>query len=999
MSPRPHLFARAVLAALCLPLACSRGAPKDGPTPTSAPIAAPVVLESTAIGEGLLAQARAKFRVTVDGASRPVLGEAHLGAVTTDGRTLHARPAGVRATGTAKVAAVDVVLPKLADGTIEVRSTVSSLAVRVRPVGFAARPVEWAEHIAVHPGVQPGVDLFRVVQATGVEDFYQVASERDELVFEQQIALEHVAGLRLVADTLELLDAQGNPLVRATPPRAFDAAGATRAGRLRVLGCRYDEDPRGPWRRPVVPPGADTCRVVASVDGRGLAYPVLFDPTWQATSTTKQTHAYHQLHLLRGGPDKGKVLLVNGTGSFPGVTEMLDPSATPRTWASASSFPGVVTLGMGSSSVALADGTVVALGGAPTTGSSSCQATVVVRDPTTGVWSPGAAMAAARCYAAATSTIVDGKELVLVAGGQSGSGSSSSFPPIRGAQLYDPGTDAWTSLAGLSTARARHRAVRLGDGRVLVAGGEDYDPSTFVTTPLSSAEIWSPTTKAFAAAADLNVRRTGGELVALPPAGGKPYAVFAGGSQTTSYTGIVDTLEVFDGTKWTLLSARLGQPRQHFASALLDDGRVLFTGGYSYGPTFGITAAEGGDLFVPGTDPTTGSVVAAPSMASRRWFHAMVSLPGHGALVTGGLETTAALGAEITSSEVYETTLGGACSAGCLSGLACVDGVCCATPSCPTGQKCNNPGREGVCTKPKGDTCASNAECASGYCVGGVCCDSACSGGCSTCTEAGSVGTCKWVALGTDPAKFCGTDPYCSRKCDGTGKCLSTFPGAGTACSTSAGDAGTGPFCVAYACNGFGSCLSKANDCGLSCTTTVTCDESTRTCTPNAAGIKAGRCLIEGKCWALGDLDPKDSCRVCDPPTSKVTWTPSPDVSCSDAGVDAGLDTGLVDTGVDTGLVDTGTGLFDTGAPDTGTGTLDTGTLDTGTPDSGAADAVPDGAGDDAGPEGESDGSGCSVGPRSSHRAVPVGLVLGLFALHRVLRSAQRRAVRGAPRS
>jgi len=944
----PSLLGASLLGALLLSSACSRGdrAPDPRPGPTAnAPGEVSLTLPSTARGEELLARARAAFVTRIDGVPRPVLGSAQIGAISTDGRAVHARPLGLRA-GATPVAAVDVTLPKLADAALHVRSTASDLGVRVRPVGFAARPAEWAEQIAVYPGVTAGVDAFRVVQATGVEDFYQVDTPRDELAFEQELTLEHVAGLRLVADTLELLDPTGNPLVRATPPIAYDSAGKARAGHLRLVGCRYDEDPRGPWGRAVVAPGADTCRLLAVVDGRGLSFPVLFDPTWQGTGTTKQTHAYHQLHYLQGGVDKDKVLLVNGTGSFPGVTELFNPKSVPLTWASSSSYPGTVTMGQGSGSAALKDGTVVSFGGAPTSGTTACQATVVVRSPTTGTWGAGAAMSSARCYAAVTTADVDGKESVLVFGGQGGSGAASSFPPVKTAQIYDSATDSWSSLApGLSVPRARARAVRLNDGRVLIAGGEDYNTTTFATTPWETAEIWNPSTKAFVAAPSMAAKRSSGELVALP--GAKPYAVFAGGTSSSSYTGVLDSLEVFDGTKWTTLTAKLGFPRYQFASALLDDGRVLFTGGYSYSPLTSIVVADGADLFVPGSDPTAATIVGASTMADKRQWHAMVNVPGLGALVTGGLNTTASLGSETTSSEVFNVAIGGACGTGCTSGLTCVDGVCCSTSTCPSGQKCNNPGREGVCTKPKGDTCTTNSECATGYCVTGVCCESSCAGGCNTCSEAGSLGTCKPAPAGTDPAKYCGTDPYCSKKCDGTGKCQASYPGTTTACGASATDAGTGPFCAAYACNGFGSCTSKTNDCGLTCTTTVSCDETTKTCTPIVTGIKAGYCVIESKCWAYGDVNPKDSCQVCDPPTSKLTWSPSSEASCSDGGVDSGLDTGAVDTG----LVDSG---VDTGVVDSGT-SADTGKLDTGTDDGGIEDTGP-ATGDI--PE----ASGCSVG-------------------------------------
>ena len=40
-----------------------------------------------------------------------------------------------------------------------------------------------------------------------------------------------------------------------------------------------------------------------------------------------------------------------------------------------------------------------------------------------------------------------------------------------------------------------------------------------------------------------------------------------------------------------------------------------------------------------------------------------------------------------------------------------------------------------------GGSCGCNAQCASGFCVEGVCCATACTGGCNTCSAAGSVRT------------------------------------------------------------------------------------------------------------------------------------------------------------------------------------------------------------------------------------------------------------------
>src|SRR5665213_725075 len=106
-----------------------------------------------------------------------------------------------------------------------------------------------------------------------------------------------------------------------------------------------------------------------------------------------------------------------------------------------------------------------------------------------------------------------------------------------------------------------------------------------------------------------------------------------------------------------------------------------------------------------------------------------------------------------------------------------------------------------------GAACGCNAQCASGFCVENVCCDSACTGGCNTCSATGTPGMCVKRPAGDAPrnatdcaaqsAASCGFDGTC----DGSGACRYLL---GTTCvgGTCNSDAVVG----AYACDGTGQC-------------------------------------------------------------------------------------------------------------------------------------------------------------------------------------------------
>jgi hypothetical protein len=992
--------------------ACGQGvSSQSDPRHQGAPAEVASAVVTTGRGASLHAEAREAMGVNRGrgGLAAQWLGSSPIEGVRADG----GRYVPTLIAPRAQRAAIAVSAPATADG--ELRIEADGVRAALTPLAFASSAVEWSQMVAIYPDVQPGVHAFRRFDGRGVEDVYQVSAPRDVLEFRYALRTDGVGGLRVVAGALELLDGTGTPRITVPAPTLVDAAGAVRRGQIDVTDCAVDRSPLGPWGRPTVAPGAGTCTVVARIDGKALAYPVLFDPAWIGTTNLKHAHASHALLRLPGGPDVGKIIALGGTGTV-GDVELFDP--TTKTWALTTAFPttpSVIDLGEGMAAVALSDGTVVASGGlASGSSGSSAQRITLRRLPATAAWVVAADMSHARVFHSLVDVTIGGKEVALAIGGQTTQSPSAKAQYLSANEYFDPtptGTDYtgnWVTTGSLvSGPRSAASAIVLSTGKVLVAGGESYNDATFGNVYYSTTEIFDPTAKTFTKGPAMSDAREFAAAVALPSGN----AVIAGG-QGSSFDGELSSIEVYDGTAWTKLTATLSVNRSYLTGTLLDSGNVLFAGGSSFDASTSTEApSASADLFIPGSAPKTGTVTATGIMSTVREKHAAVAIPGKGALVTGGLTDTFS-GTETPLVDIYDTSVGGACgpTSACTRGLTCVDGVCCETASCGTGEKCNNPGHEGVCTKGNGIACGGNLECASGFCVDGVCCSTSCTGGCQACNVAGSEGKCVNAAKGTDPHAFCAGasgDPICGQACDGAGACFTPNP-AGTPCGGSAGDAG-GSFCNISACNATNTCTPATNNCGLKCASTVSCDEASKSCTADPTTVLPGYCLIANACHLIGDVNSADptGCQVCNPSLSGTAWSIAS--KCMDGGVDAivvdtgddasaseaGDDASASETGGDGAVVEAGDDaatLSDALVADTGT-TDAASVADTGAADSGALDATSADAGKPELPTGSA--CGCRTVGSNDRPDAPLAFAgLGAVLAATVARRRRRDGVR-----
>lgn len=242
-------------------------------------------------------------------------------------------------------------------------------------------------------------------------------------------------------------------------PGRFDGHAATllNDGRVLISGGGYTVDP-----------GSTTY---------GGKHALLFDPAAETFTPTGDLNEPRQNHTATRLAD-GRVLIIGGTldviSGFTGSrtpvesVEIYDPATgTFRKIAATQSRSG-------HAATRLADGRVLIVGGATSTG----QADAVIFDPKTETFSPAGSLPVSP-----TNPIVillrDGRVLVL---------GRDLFQP----EIYDPSTNSFRS-AGQIDPRHDYIAATLGDGRVLIGGGQSYnDPM-----PLLSATIFDPSTNRF----------------------------------------------------------------------------------------------------------------------------------------------------------------------------------------------------------------------------------------------------------------------------------------------------------------------------------------------------------------------------------------------------------------------------------------------------------------------------------------------------------------------
>lgn len=267
---------------------------------------------------------------------------------------------------------------------------------------------------------------------------------------------------------------------------------------------------------------------------------------------------------------------------------------------------------------ALADGRGLVAGGKPSL-LAGALASSEIYDPAANAWAPAAPMGAARADHSAT-LLADGR--VLVVGGCA-TGAPCN-PPSASAEIFDPTGKHWSPAAALSTARARHTANRLPDGRVIVFGGEGVCNSSVCVT-LASTEIYDPASNTWSPGPSMPQPRQRATSTSL--ADGR--VLVAGGCTSSGLPCTVQGAIVYDPVGNSFgTTGPMVLPRAEHEAVRLAGGDVLVVGGVD-GGGFQTLRSER-------FDPATNAWSAAPDSLFTHFGSAMERLPSGDVIIAGG---------------------------------------------------------------------------------------------------------------------------------------------------------------------------------------------------------------------------------------------------------------------------------------------------------------------------------------------------------------------------
>ncbi|MGZ3474075.1 MAG: Kelch repeat-containing protein [Polyangiales bacterium] len=521
-----------------------------------------------------------------------------------------------------------------------------------------------------------------------------------------------IAGFRVRDARVEALDGEGRVLLATDPIVAVDASKTSR-----TLGVSIER-------------AGDVWKLRASIDTRGLAFPVIVDPAWRKPTAAWGHEKNDGYAAARLG---GDVFLVTGGGTHLATTAKVSRyEAAVDKWTTV----GSLATGRYQHAAQPIDAThVMVIGGQDQVGNAL--SSTEIYDAATSGWTAGAPLSIVR-DTPVTGALSDGR--ILVVGGHQGGTTLSN------AEIYDPTAKSWSSAGNVGFTVTSDQ----GDAGAMVAlasGG-----AVVVDGPSGKISVFDGATKTWKVA---STQHLGTGFAKLAPMGSKVLAYNT--DETYEYDPVADSY----GPKIT---------------------SVL-----SY-PSMGVTLSSGKVLAIDGI-----GIAAALYTSGSGWANTTNDLSSHtDKAPLFALASGAVLVLE-PAHEIFEDLVNGtACTSDgqCDSGH-CVDGVCCDAACDASCQACDVPGKVGTCTtitgKPHGTRAACGGSCSdlcngtSIICAAGTastpCGTPSCAGGVisgtGTCSGPGS--TCAIAPVDCAGHLTCADGTSCKTTCASDGDCASGY--------------------------------------------------------------------------------------------------------------------------------------------------------------------------------------------------------------------------------
>jgi hypothetical protein len=364
----------------------------------------------------------------------------------------------------------------------------------------------------------------------------------------------------------------------------------------------------------------------------------LYDPatgTWTATESMGTARAQHRDQVLFDG----RVLITGGfdsSGNPLGSAEIYTYNTQTGTGAFSATDGSMVSPRYGHRMNNVGVGEVLVTGGFGAGGVALASSELF--NPASGgsfTAPASASLADARGHHFST-TLPTGE--ILVSGGHGGGSVLNST------ELYDPDAGTFTAGATLNQARQSHSSSLLPNGLVLISGGNTSSSTDWdiQTNFLSSAELYDRESNTFTPTGSKITAASSSAVFSLWT--GKLLSAGGGTNQAELYN------PEMPGTSetWVATTGNLPGPRTSPQQNLLDDGRVLISGGLDSPTGNALASAVLYDYVTGDFTPTTGN------MTIERQSHRNATLYAGKVLVTGGRSGSTTTPVNLNSAELYD---------------------------------------------------------------------------------------------------------------------------------------------------------------------------------------------------------------------------------------------------------------------------------------------------------------------------------------------------------